>query len=166
MEQRGPHGVSERRAEALRWIRTPAAWKWRQRFFAKVHEEPTSGCFLWSGTQNQFRYGICTLHREPFLAHRAAYALEYGAELSHLVLRHSCDNPTCVNPRHLTSGTQLENNRDMFRRGRARQYQRAPLITELAVAALREEGLNKAEIARKLQIGWRLVDRILARRAA
>lgn len=40
-----------------------------------------------------------------------------------MVIRHSCDNPTCVRPDHLVLGTQADNMQDMVRRGRAgRRY--------------------------------------------
>lgn len=168
MEQRGPHSVSERRKAALRYIRssTAHAARWRERFARKVHPEPTSGCYLWSGATNQYGYGICTLWKGPLLAHRAAYALEHGADLAGVVLRHRCDNPTCVNPRHLVRGEQGENVLDMFQRGRARPYWQVPQEIVSAVLKAREEGLNQAEIARKLSLGWWLVYRILKREAA
>lgn len=35
-----------------------------------------------------------------------------------IVIRHTCDNPLCCNPRHLIPGTQADNVRDMVERGR------------------------------------------------
>lgn len=35
------------------------------------------------------------------------------------VVRHTCDNPRCINLEHLVAGTQADNMRDMRERGRA-----------------------------------------------
>lgn len=34
------------------------------------------------------------------------------------VVRHTCDNPRCINPEHLIAGTKADNNRDRTERGR------------------------------------------------
>ena len=59
--------------------------------------------------------------RYPYVAskplHRAVYAMVHGAIPKGLVVRHTCDNTLCVNPKHLIIGTQLDNIRDRVERG-------------------------------------------------
>lgn len=53
--------------------------------------------------------------------HRVAYCFTRSIPLSYikgLVVRHTCDNPRCINPRHLLIGTQQDNMNDMLSRGR------------------------------------------------
>jgi hypothetical protein len=55
------------------------------------------------------------------LAHRISYSLSNNVPLSEMderVVRHACDNPPCVNPRHLEIGSQKDNVDDMVARGR------------------------------------------------
>ena len=49
-------------------------------------------------------------------AHRIAFRTAHGYLPE--VVRHSCDNPACVNWDHLVAGTQADNMRDMVERGR------------------------------------------------
>ena len=41
-----------------------------------------------------------------------------GSILAGMIIRHRCDNPACINPLHLRSGTQKDNIQDMMRKGR------------------------------------------------
>jgi hypothetical protein len=56
--------------------------------------------------------------RRRDLAHRLAWAEANGPIPEGMVVRHTCDNPPCVNPAHLILGTQKDNVGDMDRRGR------------------------------------------------
>lgn len=62
--------------------------------------------------------------RVKIYAHRAAFCISRGYALDYLlpenVMLHSCDNPLCCNPAHVSLGTQAENVRDMHSKGRAR----------------------------------------------
>lgn len=54
-------------------------------------------------------------------AHRVALADHLGvtiADLKGQVVRHTCDNPRCINPDHLRLGTQADNMMDMSLRRR------------------------------------------------
>lgn len=82
-----------------------------------------TACKEYTGSINFYGYGIVwnSAKKTHEMAHRIAYCKSKGIELSDikgLVVRHTCDNPPCVNPEHLLIGTQGENMRDMVERGR------------------------------------------------
>ena len=54
-------------------------------------------------------------------AHRIVFAEYNGLREEDLppVVRHTCDNPACYNPRHLVGGTVQDNSDDMVARGRS-----------------------------------------------
>lgn len=49
---------------------------------------------------------------------RIVYELYTGKDITGLVVRHKCDNPKCINPKHLLSGTPTDNMLDRDKRGR------------------------------------------------
>lgn len=54
--------------------------------------------------------------------HRLVYAKSLDVcldEIAGVVVRHSCDNPRCINPLHLIGGTTADNNKDRADRGRS-----------------------------------------------
>lgn len=90
-------------------------------FFDRYVEEPMSGCWLWVASQTQAGYGNLTYQRSSFYAHRCSYEAENGkGSAACLIVRHRCDNPSCMNPGHLLGGTTQDNVADMHARGRAR----------------------------------------------
>lgn len=81
--------------------------------------EKTEGCWLWKGWCNRNGYGAITHNNIKWLAHRLAWVLANGIEIDKgVVVRHKCDNPSCVNPAHLCLGEQLDNVQDMVSRKR------------------------------------------------
>lgn len=81
----------------------------------------TDNCWLWQGTLDRNGYGIFRVggHRTVSrMAHKLVYVIHKGEIPAGKVLMHSCDNPQCVNPHHLTPGTQKENIQDAIQKGR------------------------------------------------
>ncbi len=124
------------------------------RFMAKVQK--TDGCWLWIGAAIPRGYGRFFYRGKPRYAHRVALELLGGQEVSDASLvMHACDNPACVNPEHLTVGTQTDNMRDAAAKGRTvnpadwrgPKNPRAKLSAEqrgrLETALLNDEGSTK-----------------------
>lgn len=66
--------------------------------------------------------GIPGKHSRCTGLHRLVYAAKVHKELDEIknvVVRHTCDNPRCINPDHLVSGSRADNNRDRAERGRS-----------------------------------------------
>lgn len=81
----------------------------------------SSGCWEWRGGRNEHGYGIVNLARRGLSAarvHRLMFERYHGVIPDGNVIRHKCDNPPCVNPAHLETGTQHQNIMDMVERGR------------------------------------------------
>ncbi len=67
-------------------------------------------------------------------AHRVVWENANGPIPEGLVVRHKCDNPICVEVRHLLLGTIADNNRDRDERGR----RRAPFGSSASTSKLSE----------------------------
>lgn len=121
-----------------------------------ANTEQGDGCWTWKGYKRPSGYGEAYFgskpNRERILAHRLAYEVEYGDAGDRLVC-HSCDNPSCVNPRHLFLGTIQDNMDDRNAKGRqARGERNAPSkLTEAQVLAIRADTRTNREVA--LQYG-------------
>ena len=92
------------------------------RFWSKVDRREPGECWPWTGWRNHKRGGYGAFSIWPISsaipAHRYAYERAHGAIPAGLVVRHSCDNPPCVNPAHLLVGTIADNWMDAILRGR------------------------------------------------
>jgi len=90
-----------------------------ERLAAYSVPEPNSGCLLWLGGTLPFGHGMIRSRGRHIGAHRAAWEEANGEIPNGMWVLHSCDVPSCINPRHLFLGTQADNNRDMFRKNRS-----------------------------------------------
>src|SRR6266545_5746697 len=90
-----------------------------QEFWSRAAIGPPSACWEWQAGRLR-GYGVFNLRQKGQRAHRAAWEFTYGLIPSEMCVLHHCDNPPCVNPRHLFLGTQLDNISDRHGKGRSR----------------------------------------------
>ena len=81
-------------------------------------EVDSRGCWNWRGALNKKGYGALNFRGSHILPHRAAYQVWIGPIPDQFVVMHSCDNPRCINPEHLSVGTTADNNQDRDQQGR------------------------------------------------
>lgn len=65
---------------------------------------------------------------------------------------HSCDNPPCVNPKHLSEGTARLNAQDRESKGRGGDKSRARAFTKEQHEWIITNGLSQMETSRQLGI--------------
>ena len=77
----------------------------------------------WPWTARAWRgYGLITRNNKNVRAHRAVYELSRNVILVTAIVRHTCDNPLCCNPRHLLSGIHQDNMDDRMARNRTARF--------------------------------------------
>lgn len=77
------------------------------------------GCLIWKGCFNTDGYARTAWSgHSNGKVHRIVYELYYKDNPDGFVVRHSCDNPKCINPIHLSRGTNTENIKDRTERNR------------------------------------------------
>jgi len=81
------------------------------RFHDRYIKDPDTGCWEWQAAKQGIGYGQFNDGKKHWLAHRFAAKIA-GMDIKNKVVRHKCDNPGCVNPDHLETGTQTDNMKD------------------------------------------------------
>lgn len=130
-----------------------------------------NGCIEWTGATDQDGYAIVQIDGRSRRAHRIAWEIANGSELpSEILVRHKCDNPPCICPSHLLTGTHLDNVRDCIERGRRsdRRGENCPTakLDWLRVREIRRlvgEGEPHERVAQKFEVSRRLVGMIVNR---
>ena len=124
----------------------------------KYTPEPNSGCWLWTYHTNSKGYGVVKVNKKDCKAHRISFQEFVGDIPDGAIVMHTCDNPSCVNPRHLRIGTYSDNTRDMYLKNR---FPLQKINAEVANKIYEDCKLMKQkDVAEKYGVGFRTVSAI------
>ena len=138
---------------------------------ARFHQSYTivDDCWLWNKYTKYDGYGRFHINGKRDLAHRASLMLHnIPIPLGHVV-RHRCpkSNKNCVNPAHLTTGTQSDNMHDRIDDGTAHIGENHPSVklTEAQVLEIRSRNTEtNAKLAKEFGVCSQLISMINTRK--
>jgi hypothetical protein len=143
-----PTGVYERKKKSV-----------EERFWKYVNKDCENGCWHFTGSLSNNRYGKLGVNGKFISAHRFSYQLSYGEIPEGMHCCHKCDNPRCVNPDHLFIGTRSENMQDMLNKNRGNKVKgslhHSSKLTEDQVLSIKKRiasGEKQCNIAKEFGI--------------
>lgn len=104
---------------------------------------------------------------KTYSAHRISWAIENNSIIPEkMMICHTCDNPSCVNPNHLYLGTGFDNNKDTVNRGRANRKSGNDCswskLTENDVLDIRSSNDSQTSLAKKYGVSQPHISRIIS----
>jgi hypothetical protein len=133
-----------------------------ERFWNFVSRKSEDECWHWTGQILSNGYGRISLGAKKDGsegAHRVSWKLHNKKDIPNgMFVMHKCDNPSCVNPYHLSIGTPKDNTQDMIQKGRKRtvspkgEGNGKSLLNAEKVRLIRSSKLNHAELGRQLGV--------------
>lgn len=145
--------------------------RWDEFWNLVVKGNDPDGCWVWTGPMIGSGYGRFSFLDRRMLTHRWAWLFHHNADPFPLDVLHKCDNPPCLAPHHLLTGTHRENLRDAWSKGRLHQPPRVLgvnqwkcKINEDAVREIRKlkaTGLTHKEIGIHFGVSSRVSEKVI-----
>jgi len=142
------------------WNRNSEQDMWRY-----VDVQGEQDCWPWKGYVEPSGYGRFRVAMKRWRVHRLAFKLIFGSVSA--LIRHTCHNRLCCNPKHLLPGTNQDNSNDMVHAGRsctAEKHPKAKLTKETAarIKELYKPGeVTQRELANKFGVCQRTVCKVV-----
>lgn len=140
-----------------------------ERFWSKVAKAEGDACWEWLGKIHDHGYGLFTINKKHARAHRVAWEMTHGQIPVGHIVRHRCDNRSCVRVDHLLLGTHGQNADDATSRKRlprklGEQVPSAKLNPEKVrwIRNQHAKGATKAAMARTLGVAPTTIDSVLS----
>lgn len=146
--------------------------------WSKVDKKGEDECWNWLGYKNKGGYGRVQINDWQYYAHRVIYNLAFPNVINIRApketdekgfLLHTCDNPSCCNPKHLWVGTHRENMEDKVKKNRQKKFPndtgpRCKLTMAQAneIREKRENGVSARQLAQDYKISLPSIKTLLA----
>jgi hypothetical protein len=145
--------------------------------WSKVDKKNDEECWEWKGFKNHDGYGRTWINNKGYYAHRVIYSLAYPNTINLNAptsqnetgfLLHTCDNPSCCNPKHLWIGTHKDNMEDKAKKGRCPDFSgdkgprcKLSMLQAREARLLRKNGMSARELAIKFEISLASIKTLL-----
>ena len=125
-------------------------------------------CVEWTKARDRQGYGVVWHEGKKIFAHRMEWSKANGPIPSGMCVLHKCDNPGCINVKHLFLGTRTENNKDRVAKKRSAdvsgEKHPASKLTETQVLAIRTDRRIQRAIAAEYGVDPSTISNIKRRR--
>lgn len=118
--------------------------------FLDLIKKSEKDCWEWQGQKNDGGYGLFSIDGKKVLAHRWGYEEFRKSIPEGKMIRHTCDNPGCVRPKHLKIGTAQSNYNDSIRRERTTRKLNSYEVKQ--IRELRLRGMSRRWITEKFGV--------------
>ena len=146
--------------------------------WSKIDVKTEDECWNWKGYKNEGGYGRTWINDCGYYAHRVIYDLVYpniitlsapkNTDETGFIL-HTCDNPSCCNPKHLWVGNCIENIADKVKKGRSADFSgdkgpncKLSMAQAQEIRQKRKDGISTKELSNQYGVSPSSIKTLLA----